>query len=198
VLIRLFHVCGYNFKLLSYCWNGTAHIRHLCRKITILSCCRCQKFSIIEKVNDIHRHYFKNRQLNEMYRLLVCQLNSVSGCFRKGTQKKQALITGTKQSKQANKADGLTRWAGWQGSQGCLNCFQACFVPTTSALLLLDWMFHKLIFVEQSTFLRYLLWHLLIDNNVNYKGPSYETLYGRKLLLFIISWNVCSWQAFPA
>jgi hypothetical protein len=33
------------------------------------------------------------------------------------------LVAGTKQSKQANKADGLTRQAGWQGHQGCLICF---------------------------------------------------------------------------
>ncbi len=42
---------------------------------------------------------------------LVRMVNSVSGCHKKYSEK-QALVAGTKQSKQANKADGLTRQTG--------------------------------------------------------------------------------------
>jgi hypothetical protein len=60
---------------------------------------------------------------------------------------KQVPVAGT------NKANRPT------GQSGLPNLFQACllcFVPPTIALVLLKWMFHKLICVEQSTFLRYL------------------------------------------
>jgi len=42
---------------------------------------------------------------------LVCLVSTVSGLCKKHS-KKQMLIASTKQSKQANKADGLTRQAG--------------------------------------------------------------------------------------
>jgi hypothetical protein len=69
---------------------------------------------------------------------------------------KQVLVAGTKQSKQANKADRLTRQAGRQGKSGLLNLYLACllcFVPASRTLVFLKSMFHKLICVEQSTFL---------------------------------------------
>jgi len=49
---------------------------------------------------------------------------------------RQALVAGTKQSKQANKAYGLACWLTWQS--GLLNLFHACllcFVLTTNILL---------------------------------------------------------------
>jgi hypothetical protein len=70
---------------------------------------------------------------------------------------KQVLVAGTKQTKQANKADRLTRQAGRQGGQGCLICiWPACCVlcPLLTPLFFFKSMFHKLICVEQSTFLR--------------------------------------------
>jgi hypothetical protein len=52
---------------------------------------------------------------------------------------KQVLVAGTKQSKQANKADGMTRHAcRLTGQSGLPNLFQAsllCFVPDTIALV---------------------------------------------------------------
>ncbi len=33
--------------------NGTAHIRHLCKKLTILSCHRCLIFSNVDCINSI-------------------------------------------------------------------------------------------------------------------------------------------------
>jgi len=64
---------------------------------------------------------------------------------------KQALIAATNQSKQANKAVGLTGQAGWlTGQSGLPNLFRACllcFVPTTSTFVLLKRMFCKLISV---------------------------------------------------
>jgi hypothetical protein len=30
------------------------------------------------------------------------------------------------------------------------------------------------------------------------KGQSYKTFYGCNLRIFVISWSVCPWQAFPA
>jgi len=50
---------------------------------------------------------------------------------------KQMLTTGTKQSKQANKADGLTKQTGQLGLPKLLQACLLCFVPSTSALLLL-------------------------------------------------------------
>ncbi len=44
---------------------------------------------------------------------------------------KQALVAGTKQSRQAVKTHRLTRLPGLQGSQACL----LCFVPATGALV---------------------------------------------------------------
>jgi len=29
-------------------------------------------------------------------------------------------------------------------------------------------------------------------------GPIYKAFYGRKLMMFVIAWSVCSWQAFTA
>jgi S-adenosylhomocysteine hydrolase len=29
-------------------------------------------------------------------------------------------------------------------------------------------------------------------------GQSYKTFYGRNLPIFVMSWSVCPWQAFPA
>ncbi len=46
----------------------------------------------------------------------------------------------------------LTRQAGWQGTHVCM----LCFVPPTSTLVLLKWMFSKLLSVGQSNSLRYL------------------------------------------
>jgi hypothetical protein len=73
---------------------------------------------------------------------------------------KQALVVGTKQSRQANKVDG--RWADQAGrltgQSGLPNLFQAsllCFVPATN-ILWLKWMFHKLVCLEKYIFLRYL------------------------------------------
>ncbi len=65
---------------------------------------------------------------------------------------KASALAGTKQSRQAIKADRLTRLVGWRGSRACL----LCFVPITSTHVSLKWMFHKFTFVEQSTSLRYL------------------------------------------
>ncbi len=65
----------------------------------------------------------------------------------------QALVAGTKQSKQVKEAGRLT------GQSGLPNLFQACllcFMSATSTLVLLKWMSHKLIGIEQSTFPRYL------------------------------------------
>jgi len=80
--------------------------------------------------------------------MLVMQVATTKTDFEK-----QVLAAGAKQSKQADKVGKLTR------RSDLPNLFQVyllCFVPTTSALVLLKWMFYKLIFVEQSTFLRYL------------------------------------------
>jgi hypothetical protein len=60
---------------------------------------------------------------------------------------KQALLAGTKQSNQAERAVRAAL---------SVSVRLLCFVPATSALVLLKWMFHKLICVEQSTFSRYL------------------------------------------
>ncbi len=35
-------------------------------------------------------------------------------------------------------------------------------------------------------------------NNIDTTGQCYKTFYSRKLRLSIISWDVCSWQAFQA
>jgi hypothetical protein len=76
----------------------------------------------------------------------------------KTQSEKQGPAVCTKQSKQASKKDELL--AGRLTGQSWLpNLFQACllcFVPATSALVLLKWMFRKLKCVEQSIFLRYL------------------------------------------
>jgi hypothetical protein len=83
----------------------------------------------------------------------------VLGPAAKTHSEKQVLVAGTKQSKQANTG----RWAGQAdrltGQSGPPNLFQAfllCFVQANSILVLLKWMFHKLISIEQSIFLRYL------------------------------------------
>jgi hypothetical protein len=43
--------------------------------------------------------------------VLVCLVSTVSGCCKTHSEK-QGQVAGTKQSKQANKTDGLTRQAG--------------------------------------------------------------------------------------
>ncbi len=68
---------------------------------------------------------------------LVCLASSLSGCCKNSLWKASML----------------------RGQSGLPNLFKACvlcFVPATSTLVLLKWMFHKLICVEQSTFLWYL------------------------------------------
>ncbi len=62
---------------------------------------------------------------------LVCLVSTISGHL-KNTLKSKRLLAGKKQSKQA---DSGVR-AAWDA------CF--CFVPATSILVLLKWMFHKL------------------------------------------------------
>jgi hypothetical protein len=54
---------------------------------------------------------------------------------------KQALVVGTLQSRQTNKAGRLTRQSG----------LPAFFVHATNALVLLKWLSYKLLCVEQST-----------------------------------------------
>jgi len=83
---------------------------------------------------------------------VVVNVTYVSGRWKTHFEK-QALVAGTKQSKQANKADRLTR------QSSLSNLFKACllcFVSATIALVLLKWMFHKIKCVEQSTSLGYL------------------------------------------
>jgi hypothetical protein len=73
----------------------------------------------------------------------VVNVTYVSGRWKTHFEK-QALVAGTKQSKQANKADRPTR------QSDLSNLFQACllcFVPATNAIVLLKWMFHKIICV---------------------------------------------------
>jgi hypothetical protein len=68
---------------------------------------------------------------------LVCLYSTViSHC--KNTEK-QALVASTKQSKLPRGQSGLFK-------------ISFCFVPATSAFVLLKWMFRKLTSVEQSTF----------------------------------------------
>ncbi len=73
----------------------------------------------------------------------VASVSYVSGHLNTHSEK-QALVMGTKQTKQANKADGLAGQADLQGSQGCLICFRHryrkaknrllkfCYVPAAS------------------------------------------------------------------
>ncbi len=100
---------------------------------------------------------------------LVVSISYVSSCQKPLWE--EALIAGTKQSRQADKAGRPTRQAGRQGRQadkagrptmqagrqGSGAC-QLCFVPATSALVLLKWIFYKLICLEQSTSLGRYLW----------------------------------------
>ncbi len=90
---------------------------------------------------------------------LVVSVSYVSGRCKKKHFEKQALVAGTKQSRQAIKAGRLTRLAGWQGSPACLLCFVPAlfvFVPLQAPLFCLEWMFYKLICIWQSNSLRYL------------------------------------------
>jgi len=73
---------------------------------------------------------------------------------------KQTLVAGAKQRLEPNNADRKT----WQS--GLPNLYQACllgFVPATSAIIMLKWMFHKLICSEQSTSLKY-VWSNVIHS----------------------------------
>jgi hypothetical protein len=66
---------------------------------------------------------------------------------------KQVLVAGTKQSKPANEANGLTcRLIRQSGLPNLLQACLLCFVPAIN-ILWLKWMFQKLICVEQSIFL---------------------------------------------
>jgi hypothetical protein len=119
---------------------------------------------------------------------LVCLVSTVSGC-RKHTLWKAITGSGHK-TKQAGQQG---RQAGWQGSQGCLICFRsglpALFYAPTSVIALLEFMFHKLICVEQSTFLRYLCsydkanlsrysWNFLRQTYFHSKGRGILTAKG--------------------
>jgi hypothetical protein len=75
---------------------------------------------------------------------LVC-LVSIISVYHKKTLEKQAQVVGTKQSRQAIKADRLLRLSGCQADKAVR---PACFVM---GLLLKKWMSNKLICVEQST-----------------------------------------------
>jgi hypothetical protein len=116
---------------------------------------------------------------------------------------KQALVVGTKQSKQANKSDRLTRQAGWQGNQDCLicirpACFVLCLLLATSTLVLLKSMFHKLVHVQQSTFLRYLCSkHNTITNttlSINDTQQNATGHYARIILLGVAFLLLCKVQ----
>jgi hypothetical protein len=48
----------------------------------------------------------------------------------------QALVAGTKQSMQADKADRLTSQAGWQGCKACLFCFMPAYFVLCPPLVL--------------------------------------------------------------
>ncbi len=89
---------------------------------------------------------------------LVCLVSTYSG-WCKNTLWKASSSSGLK-TKQADQQGRLVDEAGrLTGQSGLPILFQTClicFMPATSALVFLKWMFHKLICVQQSTFLRYL------------------------------------------
>jgi hypothetical protein len=102
---------------------------------------------------------------------------------------------------QADRADRLT------GQTGLPNLLQACllcFVLATSALVLLKWMFHELICVQQSTFLRYICSkHNSITNttlSINDTQHNATGHYARIILLGVAFLLLCkvqlSWMFF--
>jgi hypothetical protein len=68
---------------------------------------------------------------------------------------KQVLVAGKQEGQQGRWADQAGLLTGQSGLPSLFQAVLLCFVPTTSTLVLLKWMFHKQICVEQS-FLRYL------------------------------------------
>ncbi len=98
----------------------------------------------------------------------VCLVSPISG-RRKNMLWKASARSGhkTKQAgQQGRRAEQAARLA---GQSGLLNLFEACllwFVPDTSTLVLLKWLFHKLMCIQLSTFLRYLWVSLIHGANV--------------------------------
>ncbi len=89
---------------------------------------------------------------------LVCLVSTYSDLHKNTLWK--ACTSSELKTKQADQQGRLADQAGrLTGQSGLPILFQAClicYIPTTSTLVLLKWMFHKLICVEQSTFPTYL------------------------------------------
>jgi len=101
----------------------------------------------------------------------VCLVTTVSG------RCKNILSKASASSRHKTKHAGQkSRWADQArkltGQSVPPNLFQACllcFMPPMSTLVLLKWMFHNLICVEQSSFLRY-LWYVHCIASCTYYG----------------------------